>query len=96
MRPYNKRSGLFRPVPVSKPVSSGGWGAVEVAVRISNIDMNEGGVNGGAMDIYSLGFNWWLSTSASVGINYRHIVLDDGTGTGHSDGLMTRILLMLE
>jgi phosphate-selective porin OprO/OprP len=96
MRPYNKRSGLFRPVPVSKPVNSGGWGAVEVAGRISNIDMNEGGVNGGDMDIYSLGFNWWLSTSASFGINYRHVVLDDGVSTGHSDGLMTRILLMLE
>jgi hypothetical protein len=58
--------------------------------------MNEGGVNGGNMDIYSLGFNWWLSTSASFGINYRHIALDDGTLTGHSDGIMTRILLMLE
>ena len=96
MRPYNKRSGLFRPVPVAKPVSSGGWGAVELSGRISNIDLNEGGVNGGDMDIYSLGLNWWLSTSASVGINYRHIVLDDGFSTGHSDGLMTRILLMLE
>ena len=96
MRPYNKRSGLFRPVPVAKPVSSGGWGAVELSGRISNIDLNEGGVNGGDMDIYSLGLNWWLSTSASFGINYRHTVLDDNNGTGHADGLMTRLLLMLE
>jgi phosphate-selective porin OprO/OprP len=96
MRPYNKRSGLFRPVPVAKPVGSGGWGAVEIAGRISNLDLNDGAVSGGNMDIYSLGFNWWLSTAASFGVNYRHVVLDDGISTGHSDGLMTRILLMLE
>jgi phosphate-selective porin OprO/OprP len=96
MRPYNKRSGLFRPVPVAKPVGSGGWGAVELSGRISNIDLNDGGVSGGDMDIYSLGLNWWLSTSASFGVNYRHVVLDDSGSRGHSDGLMTRILLMLE
>ena len=96
MRPYNKRSGLFRPVPVAKPVGSGGWGAVELSGRISNINLDDGGVSGGDMDIYSLGLNWWLSTSASFGINYRHVVLDDSGSRGHSDGLMTRILLMLE
>ena len=96
MRPYNKRSGLFRPVPVSKPVGSGGWGAVEVAARFSNLDLTDEGVTGGDMDIYSLGCNWWLSTATSFGINYRHVVLDDGISTGHSDGLMARILLMLE
>ena len=96
MRPYNKRSGVFRPVPVSKSVNDGGWGAWEVSARYSNLDLNEGSVSGGDMDIYSLGLNWWLSTSASLNINYRHIVLDEGGETGHSDGLMTRIMLMLE
>jgi phosphate-selective porin OprO/OprP len=96
MRPYNKRSGLFRPVPVAKPVGSGGRGALEVAGRVSGIDLNEGAVNGGEMNIYSLGFNWWLSTSASLGVNYRHVVLDDADGRGRSDGIMTRLLLILE
>lgn len=96
MRPYNNRSGLFRPVPVAKSVNRGGWGAWEVCGRYSNIDLNEGSVTGGDMDVYSLGLNWWLSTSASFGVNYRHIVLDDLNGRGHSDGLMTRISLMLE
>ncbi|RKX45064.1 MAG: hypothetical protein DRP64_05325 [Verrucomicrobia bacterium] len=96
MRPYNKRSGLFRPVPVSKPVNDGGWGAWELSARYSNLDLDEGTVNGGDLDIYSLGLKWWLSTSASVDLNYRHIVLEDVAGTGHSDGLMTRIVLILE
>jgi len=96
MRPYNKRSGLFLPVPIAKSVNDGGWGAWELSARYSNLDLNEGTVTGGDMDVYSLGLNWWLSTSASVGINYRHIVLEDADGTGHSDGLMTRITLLLE
>jgi len=96
MRGYNKRSGLFRPVPVSKSVNDGGWGAWELSARYSNLDLNEGSVSGGETDIYSLGLKWWLSTSASVDINYRHIVLEDVDGTGHSDGLMSRIVLLLE
>lgn len=96
VRPYNNRSGLFAPLPVSRPVNRGGIGAWELSARYSKLDLNEGNVTGGDMDIYSLGLNWWLSTAASVGINYRHIVLDDGNMTGHSDGIMTRILLVLE
>ncbi len=96
MRPYNKRSGLFRPVPVSKSVNDGGWGAWELSARYSNLDLNDGSVSGGETDIYSLGLKWWLSTSASVDINYRHIVLDQNGETGLSDGLMSRIVLLLE
>jgi len=96
MRPYNKRNGIFQSVPVSKSVNDGGWGAWEVSARFSNLDLNEGKVAGGEMDIYSLGLTWWLSTSASFGVNYRHIVLEDVDGTGHSEGLMIRITLLLE
>jgi len=96
MRAYNKRSGVFHPVPISKSVNDGGWGAWELSARYSNLDLNEGSVSGGETDIYSLGLNWWLTTSASVNINYRHIVLDQNGESGHSDGLMSRIVLLLE
>jgi len=96
MRPYNRRSGLFSPLPVADSVNTGGWGALELAGRYSTIDLNEGGVLGGEMDVYSLGFNWWLTRSTSFGMNYRHVVLDDENGTGHSDVIMTRLTLMLD
>ena len=48
------------------------------------------------MDIYSVGLNWWLTHFASFGINYRHIELEDEGIVGHTDGLMTRITLILE
>jgi len=96
MRPYNKRSGVFSPVPVSKSVNKEGWGALELATRFSSLDLTDGGVDGGQMDIYSLGLNWWLTRTASFGINYRHIEQDHFDTEGSSDGLVTRLTLILE
>jgi len=96
MRPYIRKSGLFAPVPVAKPVTQGGWGAWEVSTRFSTVDLNEGAIEGGDMDVYSLGLNWWLSSVASFSVNYRHVVLDQSGDTGRSDGLMTRLTLVLE
>jgi len=96
MRPYNKHSGLFRPVPVANPVTQGGWGAWEVAARFSALDLQEGAVDGGDMDIYSLGINWKLTSVTSFNVNYRHVILDQNDATGHSDGLMMRVTLILE
>ena len=38
--------------------------------------MTDGTVDGGKMDIYSLGVNWWFTRSAHLGVNYRYITLD--------------------
>ena len=63
MRTYRKRSGIFNPLPVAKPVHQGGWGTLETAFRYSRLDLTDGTVDGGEMDIYSLGLNWWLTRS---------------------------------
>lgn len=96
MRPYNRRNGLFRPVPIAKSVSHGGWGAWEASVRYSNIDLTDGLVEGGEMDIYSLGFNGFLNSTMSLGMNYRHSVLDQPGATGHANGFLVRITLLLD
>ena len=96
MRAYRKRSGTFNPLPVARPVSQGGWGAVELAFRYSNTDLNDGTLEGGEMDIYSLGVNWWFTRSTSLSVNYRHITLDRSAIQGDSSGLNARITLMLD
>jgi phosphate-selective porin OprO/OprP len=96
MRAYNRRNGTFGPVPVSKSVYQGGYGAWEVAGRYSSVDLRDGLVDGGEMDIYSLGLSWWLTPTFGANLNYRHIVLDRFATRGHSDGLMARVILMLE
>ncbi|MCP4259960.1 MAG: hypothetical protein GY774_20965 [Planctomycetes bacterium] len=96
MRPYMKKSGIFGAVPVSKSVYRGGKGAWEVGIRWSDLDLSDGGVDGGKMQILSLGLNWWLTSFFNVNANYRHISLDRFGINGQSDGIMSRVVLILE
>ena len=95
-RAYRKRSGTFDPLPVAKPVNRGGWGALELALRYSSLDLTDGAVDGGEMDIFSLGLNWWLTRWSQFGVNYRYISLDRFGTEGDSSGLNARLLLMLD
>jgi phosphate-selective porin OprO/OprP len=96
MRPFNKKNALFRPVPVARTVYQGGWGAWELSTRFSSIDLTEGTIDGGEMDIFSIGASWWLTPFFNANMNYRYIVLRQGGARGTSSGLMARILLVLE
>ena len=95
-RAYRKRSGTFDPLPVSRPVKQGGWGAVELAFRYSNTDLTDGTIDGGEMDIFSLGVNWWFTRSTSFSVDYRYISLDREGIQGNSSGINARIQLMLD
>ncbi len=95
-RAYRKRSGTFDPLPVARPVNQGGWGAVELAFRYSNTDLTDGTLDGGDMDIWSLGVNWWFTRSTHLSMNYRHITLDRSATQGKSSGVNARLLLMLD
>jgi phosphate-selective porin OprO/OprP len=96
MRDYRYRSGIFGPVPVARSVYQGGWGAWELGARYSSLDLTDGLVDGGEMDIFSLGINWWLSPIFNVNLNYRFITNDKDGFSGDVQGVMGRVLLMLE
>lgn len=96
MRPYNKKSGTFGSVPIARTVYQGGKGAWELSGRWSSIDLSDGLVEGGEMDIASLGVSWWLTPFFSVGLNYRYIWNTRLDEEGASSGLNSRILLLLE
>jgi phosphate-selective porin OprO/OprP len=96
MRPYNKKNGLFQPVPIARTVYQNGKGAWEIAARFSEINLTDGRINGGDMQIGSLGLNWWLTPFFSLGVNYRYIWNHQDGLDGTSSGINTRILLMLD
>jgi phosphate-selective porin OprO/OprP len=96
MRGYRKRSGLFNPLPVSRPVNQGGWGALELVFRYSDLDLTEGTVEGGEMDIISVGANWWLTRRSQFNVNYREITLDRFGLQGDSAGFNVRLQLLLD
>ncbi len=95
MRNYRARTGTFDGVPVARPVNQGGWGALELAGRYSTIDLTDGGLTGGEMDVWSLGLNWWPTASAQASANFRVVSLDRFGVRGISSGVDIRLLLML-
>ncbi len=103
VRPYNKRVGIFKPIPVARTVEQNGWGAWEVSTRFSTLDLSEApgapdaqGLDAGDMDVWSLGLNWWLTPYFNVNLNYRYAILDRFGVEGSSQGFVTRIALILE
>ena len=97
MREYNRKSGIFSPLPITRSVRENGWGAWEAAARWSTLDTNDGLVHGGELGIYSVGLTWWLTPTFNVSVNYRWIDLDEGLGEqAYTNGFATRIVLMLD
>ncbi|MEH6592370.1 MAG: porin [Halioglobus sp.] len=95
MRQYHAQSGTFGPVPVSRSAYTNGLGAWEISTRWSSIDMDDGPVKGGKMDILSLGLNWWLTPIFNVNVNYRYIQHGITGLNGTASGTNMRLLLKL-
>ena len=74
--PYNKKKGTFRSVLPDHPLSKGGLGAWELALRYSSIDLNDNGENGGEMDDITFGLNWYLENNIRLMVNYIHYDAD--------------------
>ena len=96
MRAYNKKSGVFTGVPVAKSVYQNGKGAWEFTTRWSTIDLDDGLVHGGKMDIASAGLTWWLSPIFGVNVNYRYIWNTLDGIEGKSSGINSRLILILQ
>ena len=99
VRPYNRRVGVFKSIPIARTVEQNGWGAWEVSTRFSNLDMSAAldpdGADAGDMDIWSFGLNWWLTPHMNFNVNYRYITLDRFGNEGSSRGFTSRIMLIL-
>jgi phosphate-selective porin OprO/OprP len=96
MRAYNKKSGVFGGVPVAKSVYQNGKGAWEFTARWSNIDLDDGLIHGGKMDIASAGLTWWLNPIFGVNVNYRYIWNELNGIEGTSSGFNSRLVLILQ
>ena len=77
-RPYS--GGAFgRPKPNRKlDLKRGTLGAVELAARMSRIDLNDGDFHGGVERNFTLGVNWYPHNNARVTFNYILAYLDRG------------------
>jgi phosphate-selective porin OprO/OprP len=66
--PSHPQEGLFHKKP---------GGALELTGRISNVDLDDQGLNGGQMVDYSFGVNWYLNATSAVKFNYIYSDVKD-------------------
>ncbi len=66
--PKQASRGIFRKRP---------GGALELTGRISNVDLNDGGITGGEMIDISFGVNWYLSSTSALKFNFINSNVQD-------------------
>jgi phosphate-selective porin OprO/OprP len=78
-RLYSSSSGTFQGV---KPKRK--WGALEIAVRYSTLDLNDTSVSGGNAKDWTVGLNWYIRQNLRLMFNYVHVdALDSDLDADH-------------
>ena len=75
---YNRHTGVFEGVsPMENAFwvqngsgTCGGCGAWQLAFRYNTVDLNDEGINGGELNSFTFGINWYLNPNAKVQFNY--------------------------
>ncbi len=96
MRGYKRNRGVFDGLPVAQSVYQGGKGAMEVAMRFSSVDLTDGLIAGGEMDVATLQYNWWLTKTMALSLNYRRTWTDRFDLKGEMDAFVARVSLILQ
>lgn len=73
-RNYSQKWGVFSS---TKPIHD--YGAVELGLRYSQMDLNDSAVLGGAMENWTLGANWYISSQLKLAVNYIFSHAEKGT-----------------
>jgi phosphate-selective porin OprO/OprP len=94
-RAYDPTSAAFKAInPEHGIFSKGGWGAWELGLRLSYVDLNDQGIQGGTEGNVTVGLNWYLSRQLRFMFNYIYANVDDRESPyvtdGHADIFQTR------
>jgi len=78
-REYDKSNGVFSMVHPNRNFSfrDKRWGAWELALRHSFLDLNDGDINGGKERNFTLAINWYLKSNMRVMFNYVRADVED-------------------
>ena len=77
-RPYRTDRGVFEGIRPVRNFDRDGWGAWEVAFRLSEIDLNNQDVEGGKERDATLGLNWYLNQFLRITFNIVEVLEVDG------------------
>lgn len=87
---YDVSSATFDRQRVNKNFREGGIGALEVALRFSGIDLEDGHINGGKERNLTAGLNWYFNPNAKLMFNYVRGMVDRISYKGNIDIFQTR------
>lgn len=78
-RKYRASTGVFTGITPHEEFNlrQSGWGAWELALRISEVDLNDTYILGGEEQNITLGLNWYLRHKIRFMINYVNVVVED-------------------
>ena len=90
---YNKKSGVFERVrpncnffKTNKCGDMTGMGAWQLGFRYNHLDLNDQGLNGGVLDNYTAGLNWFWNPNMKWQFNYIATDRDVSQVTGRTAG----------
>jgi len=78
-RNYSKSSGAFGRGKLKEKFSiqEGGTGAWEIALRYSDVDLNDKDIHAGEMEDYTVGLNWYLYSNLRIMFDYIYADLEN-------------------
>lgn len=80
-RPYSASNGKFGRVRPDNDLADGGFGAIELALRYSTLDLSDGPVFGGDASNITLALNWYLTNYAKLAFNWVYFDVEDSLST---------------
>lgn len=84
-RMFKRSTAVFDRTIPHRNVTDGGWGAWELAVRYSYVNLNDEDLDGGRLNDITVGVNWYLHPNAKIQFNYVNAMVDRNAldGTAH-------------
>jgi phosphate-selective porin OprO/OprP len=93
-RTYKAKEGVFKRIKPKKTAKNGGYGAFEIATRISYLDMSDLNKLGGEVYNYTLGLNYYINNHTRMMLN--RITTDIQSGTLNYDPEVIQLRLQYD
>ena len=94
--PWDRKSGTLARIEPGSDLGGGGWGAWQLAARLSYADFSDQDILGGVGKSLTLGLNWYWNSHSRLQLNYIRGQIDDRSvdamGTTFTDGPVEKTL----
>jgi phosphate-selective porin OprO/OprP len=77
-RAYNPGMDVFGPPTPARSLSQGGPGAWQLAAGYSTLDLSDGSIDGGKIDMLMMGVNWYPEQRLRFSLEYGNVLKVDG------------------